>query len=360
MYRSRYESQIQENPAIVEGLWHWPERKRDESGCLGLGPEQNSTVDPHTVRNLDERVIDIVHGSKHILALTVSGRVFAWGNNEYGQLGVGDVSARFSPSEVPGVSDHSIKQILAVDDCSFAVSEKGDVFGWGDALCGLLPVLSEQDHLVAATPLLSLHPFAIRQLEVVHGENGQKTLMAYIDYFEKEAGLSDDELLFGGEDPTGGNINHGVFMEEEMAGAAMEASGKLPGWGLGGAPAAENKDAQLFQGIHMLRDTLDTTKNWYEEMSKLRHGAPYEIDAEDNFLIKSNPVASDEDELKKFAAAEVTAYDLDANGALEVLYSALTVFDKFIKQQDAQNKETRKVESASSRCETEVLTLYLS
>ena len=39
-------------------------------------------------------------GSFHVVAQTRCGRVLAWGNNEYGQLGLGDEDARFSPELV--------------------------------------------------------------------------------------------------------------------------------------------------------------------------------------------------------------------------------------------------------------------
>ena len=36
-------------------------------------------------------------GSFHVVAQTECGRVLAWGNNEYGQLGLGDEDPRFAP-----------------------------------------------------------------------------------------------------------------------------------------------------------------------------------------------------------------------------------------------------------------------
>ncbi|CAD7926659.1 unnamed protein product [Amoebophrya sp. A120] len=301
----------------------WGESKQ---GCLGVGQETTTSIDPKTVR-IPDRVVDIAQGGKHVLALTQAGKVYSWGHNEFGQLGVGDLSGKYTPKEVTGLSD-SVKQILAVDNCSFALTEKGDVFAWGDSLCGLIPIDSEEDNLMTATPLLGLHPYAIRHIDIVHGDEGQKTMMAYIDYYE-----ADDH-------------EEGLFTEP--AEDHMEAEEAALG-GAGDGPPVEDKDSFLFQGIHMLRECLDTTKVWYEEITKLRHGAPYELDADDNFLIKSNPIANTEEELKKIRATEVTTYDMDANSAVEVLYSALTVFDKLIKCQELQNRELKKIESKSAK-----------
>ena len=66
-------------------LCSWGE---DRQGCLGLGQEKLASVDPKKI-NIPEKVADVSFGNKHVLALTVSGRVYSFGLNEYGQLGLG-------------------------------------------------------------------------------------------------------------------------------------------------------------------------------------------------------------------------------------------------------------------------------
>jgi alpha-tubulin suppressor-like RCC1 family protein len=44
-------------------------------------------------------------GAFHNLALVEPGIVWAWGNNEYGQLGTGDTQPHSSPVSVKGLCD---------------------------------------------------------------------------------------------------------------------------------------------------------------------------------------------------------------------------------------------------------------
>ena len=47
----------------------------------------------------------IAVGAFHNLAFQEDGTLWAWGNNEYGQLGTGDTQPRSQPIPVQGLSD---------------------------------------------------------------------------------------------------------------------------------------------------------------------------------------------------------------------------------------------------------------
>ena len=51
-----------------------------------------------------EKVRLIAAGAFHNLALEEDGTLWAWGNNEYGQLGTGDTQTRSQPIRVQGLS----------------------------------------------------------------------------------------------------------------------------------------------------------------------------------------------------------------------------------------------------------------
>lgn len=68
---------------------------------LSIDRKQIST--PVRVQGL-ERVKLIAVGAFHNLALLEDGNLFAWGNNEYGQLGTGDTQPRSQPIPVQGLS----------------------------------------------------------------------------------------------------------------------------------------------------------------------------------------------------------------------------------------------------------------
>jgi alpha-tubulin suppressor-like RCC1 family protein len=78
------------------------------------------------------QVRSIATESRHSLALGWDGRVFSWGKNESGQLGLGDSNARLAPALVEGLKD--VRSIATLEARSLAVTQSGGVFGWGRSL----------------------------------------------------------------------------------------------------------------------------------------------------------------------------------------------------------------------------------
>lgn len=69
-----------------------------------LGSYRKQISTPVRVQGLDKvRVIAV--GAFHNLALREDGILWAWGNNEYGQLGTGDTQPRSQPVPAEGLSD---------------------------------------------------------------------------------------------------------------------------------------------------------------------------------------------------------------------------------------------------------------
>jgi alpha-tubulin suppressor-like RCC1 family protein len=72
--------------------------------------------------------------SAHSLALANDGTVWAWGNNEHGQLGDGTTTERHTPVQVlnpDGTPFSGIRAIAAGYDHSVAVKNDGTVWAWG-------------------------------------------------------------------------------------------------------------------------------------------------------------------------------------------------------------------------------------
>ena len=51
------------------------------------------------------KIVTVAAGDYHSLCRTSDGKLWAMGQNYYGQLGVGDTTNRATPVQVPGVSD---------------------------------------------------------------------------------------------------------------------------------------------------------------------------------------------------------------------------------------------------------------
>lgn len=127
------------------------------SGQLGIGTCFNKSY-PTLVNKLRGKYIqDIACGAMHTCAVTMSGEVFAWGDNSYSQLGV-DLKALTSWSEssekgnspttimsysnspclIPMFVGLRITAISAGAGHTVVVTDSGEAFGWGMANHGQL------------------------------------------------------------------------------------------------------------------------------------------------------------------------------------------------------------------------------
>jgi alpha-tubulin suppressor-like RCC1 family protein len=92
------------------------------------GTPANSTSTPVQVSNLSG-LKGIDAGDRHSLALKTDGTVWAWGSNEFGQLGDGTPTSSDTPINVSSLS--GIQAIAAGDDHSLALQTDGTVWIWG-------------------------------------------------------------------------------------------------------------------------------------------------------------------------------------------------------------------------------------
>ena len=83
---------------------------------------------PELVPGVDGAV-QISSGDSHDCALLSSSKVMCWGDNEFGQLGVGHVSPNEPPTLVPGL-DHVV-EVSAGNDFTCAARDDGALFCWG-------------------------------------------------------------------------------------------------------------------------------------------------------------------------------------------------------------------------------------
>lgn len=112
-------------------LWVWGIFYCDSASEANTGPRQVTAL---------SNIVDIGLGSNsaHALALDTSGRVYAWGENENGQLGDGTTTDRTycSPTTVSG-----LERVISVSGGlrhSLALKNDGTVWAWGDPSSGQL------------------------------------------------------------------------------------------------------------------------------------------------------------------------------------------------------------------------------
>ncbi len=129
-------------------VWAWGP---NGNGQLGLGnalPPGASARHPYKVPKLRD-VIAISAGFDHSLALDANGSVWAWGNNEKGQLGDGTTSNRSVPGVVKGLSE--IVAIAAGLNFCLALGVDGQVWSWGANGHGQLGIGTTNDRLQPGT-----------------------------------------------------------------------------------------------------------------------------------------------------------------------------------------------------------------
>jgi alpha-tubulin suppressor-like RCC1 family protein len=110
-------------------------------GQLGVGAtdEADEADGPVAVRvGRGQTVTRVSGGGMHSLALTLSGEVYAWGDNAYGQLGDGTTKARTTPVAVRLPDAVVFVQVAALANASLALAADGRVFAWGDNAFGQL------------------------------------------------------------------------------------------------------------------------------------------------------------------------------------------------------------------------------
>lgn len=108
-------------------LWAWG---GNGEGQLGNGTTTSSnTPTPVNDDNL-KQAIAIACGLYHSLAIDINGKVWAWGNNGDGELGVGDTDQRNVPTAV--IPSFTIASAIACGGYhSLAIDENGKLWAWG-------------------------------------------------------------------------------------------------------------------------------------------------------------------------------------------------------------------------------------
>jgi alpha-tubulin suppressor-like RCC1 family protein len=103
---------------------------QDNFGQLGDGKTAGFSSTPVPVTGLSGAT-QVSAGDGHSLALLSNGTVMAWGENAFGQLGIGKLSTGSAvPVPVHGLT--GVRAVAAGDRDSFAILADGTVMAWGD------------------------------------------------------------------------------------------------------------------------------------------------------------------------------------------------------------------------------------
>lgn len=102
------------------------------TGCTSAPPTPVVTPTPTIapIYTALPTISKIAAGGSHGLAINDTGTaVYAWGHNDYGQLGLGDTTIRYAAKQINGLSN--ISAIAGGLQHSLAVTNTGSVYAWG-------------------------------------------------------------------------------------------------------------------------------------------------------------------------------------------------------------------------------------
>ena len=117
-------------------VWAWGD---NAYGQLGNGTTGGQADRPQKVPGLSG-VAQIAAGYNNVIALKYDGTVWAWGYNNGGQLGLGNLMDRSTPTRINSLSN--VTQISARAYCCAALLSNGAVYTWGYNYYGELGLAS--------------------------------------------------------------------------------------------------------------------------------------------------------------------------------------------------------------------------
>ncbi|XP_010547681.1 PREDICTED: ultraviolet-B receptor UVR8 [Tarenaya hassleriana] len=123
--------------------WGW-----GDFGRLGHG-NSSDLFTPQPIKALHGiRIKQIACEDSHCLAVTMEGEVQSWGRNQNGQLGLGGTEDSLVPQKIQAFEGVRIKMVAAGAEHTAAVTEDGDLYGWGWGRYGNLGLGDRNDRWV--------------------------------------------------------------------------------------------------------------------------------------------------------------------------------------------------------------------
>jgi RCC1 and BTB domain-containing protein len=131
----------------------------NRNGCLGLG--NDSTLEPKVVEELcHKEIIDMSYGWNYVIVLTKSGSCYSMGRNDCGQLGIGTTPEANRPKFINGLKHEQIIAISCGYKHSLALSSLGHIYAFGNNDFGQLGIPSNTNQLIP----LRMNGFALEKV----------------------------------------------------------------------------------------------------------------------------------------------------------------------------------------------------
>ncbi|XP_021683072.2 ultraviolet-B receptor UVR8 isoform X2 [Hevea brasiliensis] len=119
---------------------------RNQNGQLGLGTTEDSLVPQKIQAFQGEKMVMVACGWRHTISVSSSGGLYTYGWSKYGQLGHGDFADHLIPHQLEALRDSFISQISGGWRHTMAVTSDGRLYGWGWNKFGQVGVGDNVDH----------------------------------------------------------------------------------------------------------------------------------------------------------------------------------------------------------------------
>jgi hypothetical protein len=192
---------------------------------------------------------------------------------------------------------------------SYALTNKGTVYAWGDNKEGCLALEHENPRVSKPEPMMRTKDTIVKRLAVREcggsaGQNKGKTVIAFVELADE---LKPEEMIGGYKAPLGspsGNTQADAHM------------------------VLHDYEEEIFKGVDLMRKVTDNVQDWWAHVLNVRHGSPYE----------DNPTQVDQTTDVNAQSDNCTAMELDKFVSLDILEKASYELDMLI--QSAKNQLT--------------------
>jgi alpha-tubulin suppressor-like RCC1 family protein len=124
---------------VSGNVWGWGDNEFGQIGSGAATGSDSGTNRPIQVQGVSN-VIAIAAGDEHTIALTADKRVWTWGSDSYGQLGwnANQSGTNPTPGLVTALTNKNVVAIAGGVGFTLAVTSNGQVYAWGDNTFGEL------------------------------------------------------------------------------------------------------------------------------------------------------------------------------------------------------------------------------
>ncbi len=232
----------------VGGVYTWGLNLQGQVGKGTTDPQLSPlhvTLDPN---DASVKAVSVSAGGYHSLALDSNGKVYAWGGDSWGELGDGGSGYQKSPVKIKLDAGVKVVAVSAGYTHSLALDSSGRVYAWGDDHYGELGKLDPGQ--LIRTPVAVSLPVAARAVSagygysLVVGSDGKVYAWGADDYGQ----LGDGSLrsftsspVAVSLDPSNPTVKAIAVSAGDCYSLAMSGDGKIYAWG-------DNRRGQLGDG----------------------------------------------------------------------------------------------------------------